>query len=645
MLDRKNNSYAEFSPRNDPAASRAPALLNANEAVAWAALAADVDYFSHYPGSPVNMVEPALKKAAASLNANIVFNDALNEHIAALSAAGASLCGARAMVVMKHVGMNIAADPFNYIGLTGVKGGMVIIVGTDPGANSSTGEEDTHWYAVQSSFPLFEPTSVRETFTLVQEAFDVSERYELPVLVFLPGRLCYNSDYIDLPEIKRQDRAPEFYFNKDPRRYINVGQRAVRNHRKLLSRLERFSEEVLRSRTFYNPDASVGLVTRGLTFGHTFEAAQRLGVENQVHLLNCDLVFPLHGDTIKNFFKDKSEVFVIEDQDGFLESRIKMRFFNDIECRVYGKEYFPKYGEIGYNQVETFLAGLFGVHRQDTLQKQREKAAAPAAAVPERLGTFCEGCPHRGAFYAIEKALDGTDGVIGGDIGCSSLPPFRADWLLCMNAGIGVSQGMAQVLKQQPVISTGGDGSFFHAGLIALQSAVQNNIDLIHVVFDNGTVAMTGHQASPSTGDGFEHRQLLRAIGVERIIDVSAFKPETFAALLKHELGQKGVRVFWVKGRCAQLPSPFRRFIRTVRKIEIDVGKCGTCQICHETLSCPAIRVAGSKHEPAFPHVDADRCMRCGACMDVCPKNAIHSVFSCSLLSVAGHFRDFVETR
>ncbi len=201
-------------------------LVSGNEAIAWGALVSGVEYFSHYPGSPVNLVEPSLLDLTVAFGAQVIINDALNEHVAALSAAGASLSGARSMVVMKHVGMNIAADPFNYVGYTGVKGGMVIVIGTDPGATCSTGEEDVHWYLPQINFPLLEPTSVPEIFTDVCDAFTLSERYELPVVLFVPTRLCYASSMISIPE-KIAAPAQAHRFEKDRDAYINVGQNAV----------------------------------------------------------------------------------------------------------------------------------------------------------------------------------------------------------------------------------------------------------------------------------------------------------------------------------------------------------------------------------------------------------------------------------
>ena len=188
--------------------------VTANEAVAWAALACGLDYFSHYPGSPVNTIEPFLKQLTHTFNQPVHFNDALNEHIAVLSAAGASLCGARSLVVMKHVGMNIAADPLNYLGYCGIRGGMVIVVGTDPGANSSTGEEDPHWYLPQINFPLFEPTNVQEVYQQIGLAFEMSESQGIPVVLFMPVRLCHNVSLLSLPaQFNRSLKT--FYFEKN----------------------------------------------------------------------------------------------------------------------------------------------------------------------------------------------------------------------------------------------------------------------------------------------------------------------------------------------------------------------------------------------------------------------------------------------
>ncbi len=588
-------------------------LLNCNEAIAWAALKAGVDFFSHYPGSPVNLVEPELKKLDKRFNSQIAFNDSLNEHIAALAAAGASFCGARSLVVMKHVGLNIAADPFNYIGYTGVKGGMVIIVGTDPGANSSTGEEDVHWFAPQFNFPLLEPTSVEECFTYVSESFDFSEKYNIPVMIFIPGRLAYNFSEINVP-VTFEKKEKDFYFQKDKDLYTNVGSRAIQNHKLLLEKIDLIANEVSFSKRYFSHGSEIGIITRGLTFSIVHEAINNLALNNTVELLNLNLVFPTENKIITEFINGKKEIIFIEDQDGFCENQVKMNFFNELHCKIYGKNIFKKYGEISIEDVEKFLTEKFNLNF--TIPDQLD-----LLNVPERLGTFCEGCPHTGSYFSIDEALKGTDGIIGGDIGCSSLPPFRADWLMCMNAGIGISAGMAQVLKNQPIISTGGDGSFFHAGALSLLSAVRNKINLIHVVFDNRSIAMTGFQKSPTT-DYFDHIKFLESLGVDRIIEVFAYNPNDFTLKLKEELNKIGVRVFWVSGSCVRIGNDYIESRRHRLYPEIEATKCGTCSKCYTELACPAILNISSNDNKELK-IDLNACVRCGLCFEICPNSAI----------------------
>jgi indolepyruvate ferredoxin oxidoreductase, alpha subunit len=588
-------------------------LINGNQAVAWGAISAGVDYLAHYPGSPVNFVDRELKAIAAREAIDVTINDSVNEHVAVLSAMGASFAGARSLVVMKHVGLNIAADPLNYAGYTGVRGGMLIVVGTDPGANSSTGEEDVHWYVPQFNFPLFEPRTVEEIYRLTQRSFELSEHYEVPVLMFLPGRLCFNQSVVDIPLPIPRTRT-ERQFLRDGDRYINVGRRAVRNHARLLEKVRRVASEQSLTTRCFNPGAPTGIITRGMAFGDVYESVRLLGLEGSVDVLNFELVYPAHRETVVDFCQGKREIVFIEDQDGFLESHIKMEFFNDISCEVNGKNIFPRHGELPFRTIFDYLREKF-----DCRLETRPPGALPYD-VPERLGTFCEGCPHTASYYSIDAALEGRDAIIGGDIGCSSLPPFRADWLLCMNAGIGISQGLAQVVDSQVVISTGGEGSFYHGGLLSLLNAVHNRIDLIHVVFDNGTVAMTGHQETPGRGS-IDHVALLRAIGVDRVKEVWAYDPAEFIRELKSEIDGTGVRVFWVKGACVRIKNDYLEDRLRRYAPEIDSSLCDGCSKCYTELACPAI--VNHSESGQDLGIDLDRCVRCGVCSKICPNGAI----------------------
>lgn len=602
-------------------------LVNGNEAVAWAAIEIGLNYFSHYPGSPVNKIEPALKKLDAIFKTGVFFDDALNEHVATLSALGASLSGARSMVVMKHVGMNIAADPLNYIGYTGVNGGMLIVVGTDPGANCSTGEEDTHWFIPQINLPLFEPTSVKEIFHYTKEAYAISEKYKTATVMFIPARLCFNTDTIttNAGDHNTNKNGKTFSFKKDFNRYVNVGIQAVNNNHKLIDKIDRIGQEQNLTKQCFNENAKTGIITRGATFGHVYESALKLKLGDKIHLLNIDLVYPLNKNKLISYFSGKQEVHVIEDQSGFLENQLKNLLFNDIiGCKISGKETFPKYGEITFTSVYKFLADKFLIPASvstsisDADRSQEDQ-------IPERLGTFCEGCPHRASFYVLEKVLKaecGTaEGIIGGDIGCSSLPPQRADWLLCMNAGIGISQGMSQINHGQVIISTGGDGSLFHGGLISLISAVHNNMNLLHVVFDNEYIAMTGHQKSPTASPKINYRKLLGSIGIDKFLTANAFRPRDFESKLKKLLRMKGVRVLWVKGDCSKMKPEMAKRIKAAISPRIISSKCGTCNDCYIALQCPAITRIKSG-ETGF-EILLDRCQRCRVCRSICEKHAI----------------------
>lgn len=591
-----------------------------NDAIAWAAQDSGVAYVSHYPGSPVNRVIDVLQKSIEQqqkTHQNYKINNALNEHVAALSTLGASLCGARSLLVMKHVGLNIAADPLNYSAVAKIKGGMVVVVGTDPGARTSTGEEDVHWYAPQFNLPLLEPVSVQGVYASVSRAFEISEQIQMPVLVFVPGRIAYQSCMVE--RSKSEYQQPKFGFTKDPENLINVGLRAVENHRDHVLRLQSFQQSNNRVSSLYNESASFGIVTRGATHTICCEVIEFLGLQDKVELLNIELTYPLNITPFVKFAQNKDRVVIIEDQDGFLETMIKREAFGKVACEVSGKDHFPCWGEIDDSLIREFFVDTFDCD---------VKVENPDFSFdfPQRPGTFCEGCPHRSSFYAIDKALaeikeeQGATGIIGGDIGCSSLPPHRTDWLLCMNAGIGVSQGIAHLLPEQPLVSTGGEGSLFHGGLISLQSAIENNINLTHIIFDNRSVAMTGHQNSPTSSNKINLGKLLESIGVDHLFEANAFLSGELASIIKSANKLSGVKVIWVKGDCALQPSEESLRRLKERTLFIENDKCNGCSECYTKLQCPAI--VRNKTDNSLT-IQMDSCRRCAACLDVCPNNAI----------------------
>lgn len=582
-------------------------MVNGNEAIAYAALHAQVDYFSHYPGSPVNGIEPKLKELNALNNVGIQFNDALNEHIAALGAMGASMTGARSMLVMKHVGLNIAADPLNYVGYSGVRGGMVIVVGTDPGANSSTGEEDVHWFAKQFNLPLLEPTSIQEIYDTTISAFALSEQLEIPVMIFVTGLICHNTARL-LPR-KATEVTKTFGFSKNRDKYINVGEKAVRNHRVLVEKIQHFGETHQLIHTHGEAKNEFAIVTRGNSYHHVLEAIEVLGLQDTSHIIQVLGVYPIPRKALVKELEGKKMIVVVEDQDGFLEQQIKMELYNELQAEIHGKDWFPAYGELSVGEIIEILASKLDIDYQAKGLK--------ALQVVERLGTFCEGCPHTSSYFAIEQAIPSDRRIIGGDIGCSSLPPFRADWLLCMNAGIGMSLGVRPFLSNQSIVSTGGDGSFFHGGLLTVLNAVQNAMPLLHVVFDNRSVAMTGHQESPSKS--VDYRGMIEAMGVDSFTELSAWEPKKIQSVIEEKEALLGVHIVWISGNCARIPDDRSRFRQANLYPEIDAHKCLDCRLCYDELACPAIE----ENPISGFEIKLDRCMRCGVCHEICPNGAI----------------------
>ena len=316
-----------------------PLLMEGNLAIAWGAVAAGVNYCSHYPGSPVGRVETHLKQIKKDYGYPIEFNDSLNEHVATLCAGGASYAGARSMVVMKHVGLNIAADPLSYLALSGVVGGMVIVVGTDPGAHSSTGEQDVHWYASMFKIPLLEPTSIENILTLTSHAFELSEKYEVPVFLHVANEICQNNAMLRPPEMKVTPKS--FYFKKDVQRYINVGAKAVRNNQLLYQKIEKISQNEQQAQKFFNESASTTILTRGVGLGHVYETIRKLDLENDVFLYNVQQTYPLGHTELVPILKRSQKIVVVEDQDGHLENQLKSELFEYVrESEVVGKSNF-----------------------------------------------------------------------------------------------------------------------------------------------------------------------------------------------------------------------------------------------------------------------------------------------------------------
>ncbi|MDW7711150.1 MAG: indolepyruvate ferredoxin oxidoreductase subunit alpha [Deferrisomatales bacterium] len=614
------------------AGSRVLAL--GNEALARGALEGGVGYFSTYPGTPASEIATVLEDLRGNFP-GLYTEISTNEHVAALGALGASWAGVRSVVSMKHVGMNVAAEPLHFAGYTGVGAGVVVIVGSDPGASSSTGEQDDRWYSLHTHLPILEPSGIQEAKDWAARAFAVSEAYDLPVVVNAPSKLCHNMGTLTLGPLPA---APRYRgrFERNPARLLNLFDAAVRNHRLALSNVERLRRDAPTlgfDRVLPGPGRT-GVLTSGLHVPAVLEALEILGIDG-VPILKIGMSYPLDPRAVGDFFASVDRVVVVEEAEGFLELQAKAAAYKaGLRTPVVGKELFPAAGELGVDLVLGGLSEAFARPVPASRRRGAEVLAAHAGELPPRQGAFCPGCPHRATAYALLRAA-GRQVVYAGDIGCytlSVLPPFQvSDWVTCMNCGSGAGQAVARVTGE-PVVALVGDSTFFHSGVPALVNAVQNGADLLLLILDNGWVAMTGHQPSPTTRrllDGTPRPAadlagLVKSLGVGWVRRADAFRPVALENLFRDALKVSGVRVIVVEGECA-LQAERRTAAGPPgpeEYVDLDAERCQRCHRCYRELACPAIREAGEGAEARY-RIDEALCQRCGVCEALCPNSAI----------------------
>lgn len=611
-------------------------LAMGNEALARGALEAGLGFSSTYPGTPASEVGTVLQQLRPHFP-GLWVEFSTNEHVAALAALGASWAGVRSLVTMKHVGMNVAAEPLHFAGYTGVKGGLVVIVGSDPGASSSTGEQDDRWYSLHTHLPLLEPSDSQEAKELVCRAFELSEAYDLPVTVNAPTKLCHNIGGLTLGSLPAEPKYRGF-FERNPERFLNLFDLAARNHGRALAALEKLRGDAgaLGLNRWLPGSGRTGVVASGIHYAYVLEALELLGL-GDVPVLKLGLTYPLDPKLVCDFLGSVERAVVVEELEGFLEFQLKRYAYDGgLRTPVTGKELFPAWGELTADQVVDGLSEVFGTPAPAGRELGLRVSQNHAAELAPRQGAFCPGCPHRGTAYALLQAA-GRNVVYAGDIGCytlSVLPPFRvSDFVTCMNGGSGSGQGIARV-DGRTVVALVGDSTFFHSGMPSLLNAVQNGADLLLLLLDNRWVAMTGHQPSPTTDrladgtprDAVDVVAVVKALGVPWVRKGDAFNPVTLENLVREGLKEKGVRVLVVEGECALpaerrakvLPPAFEEYV------ELDADRCQRCHRCYREVACPAIReVEEAGTEPRYV-IDEALCRRCGVCEGVCPNSAIY---------------------
>lgn len=600
-------------------------LLLGNEAIARGAIEACVKFVTGYPGTPASEILEALVQVADKLK--IYVNWAINEKVALEMAIGAAFCGIRSLVVMKHVGVNVASDPLMSLAYTGLKGGLVLISADDPQCHTSQTEQDNRHYAMLAKIPVLEPSDPNEAKKMCKEAFNLSESLELPVMLRTTPRVSHTTSLVTLGEIiKRDITTPKF--DKDIDRWVCVGPAALRRH-KWLEQQQIKAKELLEKSIFNritSEFSDLGIITVGVAYTYVIEVLRKL--RKNVGVLKLFGSFPVPEKLIANFIRNKRKVLVVEELDPILEQTVRnvaQRY--GFSTKIIGKHdgLLPLEGELTPDQVHSAILSLLDGDQKTVLTHLQE------VDLPVRPLSFCAGCPHRATYYVIKKTLsqykDKTY-VILGDIGCYTIgkfPPFRIlDTCLCMGASIGMALGFALQSTYDYVIAVIGDSTFLHSGIPGLINAVYNKANMKVLILDNGEIAMTGHQPHPGVGldakgnilKKVNIEDVIEGCGVEFIRVVDPYDLNTSLKVLSEALEFNGVAVVIFRRECALTYS--RKHPDRVSRFKVDKSACKKCLVCISQLSCPAIIKTKEGHVEI-----TDSCIGCGICAAVCPFKAI----------------------
>jgi len=581
-------------------------LLSGNEAVARGALEADVKVAVAYPGTP----STEILETIAARHRSIYAQWSPNEKVAYEVGIGASLGGARTIVTMKHVGLNVAADPFMTHAYTGVNAGFVIISADDPEMHSSQNEQDNRFYARFAQVPMLEPSDSQESKDMVIEGMKISEEFDTPLILRMTTRISHSKGVVELSEpIKYEGEK----FVKNPSKYVMVPGNAKGRHVVVTERLERLKEFAEKTPFNFveNNGSKIGIITGGVSYQYAKE------VLPEADYLKLGFTYPLPMKKIADFINSHKRVIVIEELEPFYEDQIKIA-----GLKIEGKKYFGVHGELSPSRVAK------GLKEAGFLDKITVSEIPPTADMFPRPPVLCPGCSHRGVFMALSKLKV----AVNGDIGCytlGALQPLNAlDTCVCMGASIGNAIGMEKVKGyKKGTVAVIGDSTFLHSGVTGLMDAVYNNSNVTIMILDNRVTAMTGGQQHPSTGltlmgekaNQVDIPALCKALGVKNYRDVDPYDYEGTLNAIKEEIEKPGPSVIHTTRPCALMP---RRIMDEPYVVDLEL--CTACTLCFR-ISCPAISASVETNKRGKPkaEIDTSLCTGCTLCAQICPDEAI----------------------
>jgi indolepyruvate ferredoxin oxidoreductase alpha subunit len=598
-------------------------LLLGNEAIARGALEGGLAFATCYPGTPSSEIPEQFFKI--SQESDLYFEYSTNEKVALEVAAGAAVCGIRTMVTMKHVGVNVAADPLMTLAYVGTKGGMVIITADDPSLFSSQNEQDNRFYARLSGLPMLEPTNAQEMKDITIDALELSEELELPVLLRTTTRLNHIRGTVKLGDLKPIKTKGNF--QKNPFHFVVVPAVGRNLHKVLLQKYEKAVGKSEKSP--YNTiigKGKWGIVTNGVSYNYVKDAVEDLGLSDEVSILKLGFSWPLPRDLIVRFLMQVEKVLVVEELEPIMENDIKaiaQKSTLTLPIRGKGVGRLSRLFEYDPGMVREAIAQYLGVEYKGT-------EALDLSDIPELPGrppTLCPGCPHRATYYSV-KQVYGPDAIHPTDIGCYTLgllPPISmADFLVCMGSSVSSSCGFSEA-SDQKVVSFIGDSTFFHSGITGLINAVHNNHKFTLVILDNGTTAMTGHQPHPGVDTGplgvnlsqISLEDVVRGCGVKDVHVVKPFKIRKTMEAVKAAMEYDGLSVIISREMCPLFAKATGQG-KKPRPFSINRDKCKNHRDCINLLACPAMYLDGEQVE-----INKYLCIGCSVCAQVCPENAI----------------------
>lgn len=567
-------------------------LLSGDEAVARGAWEAGCHVAAAYPGTPSTEILEALAGFK-----DVYCEWSVNEKVALEVALGASIAGARALCAMKHVGLNVAADPLFSAAYIGARGGLVVVSADDPGLHSSQNEQDNRYYGQSAKLPVLCPSDSRECREFTRRAFAISEEFDIPVLLRLTTRVAHSSGVVEVGD--RESRPVKGYEREITKNMILPAFARVR-HVDLENRLDRLKawNNTSELNRIEAGSTELGVISDGVAYQYARE------VFPEGSFLKIGMVWPFPDELVRDFCHGLKKVLVVEEVDPFIETQVRALGINCI-----GKDRLPRTNELSPRVIRIAMS-------------QPVPTIKPEPDLPQRPPALCPGCPHTGIFFALQK----QPVIIGGDIGCytlGALPPHNAmDTCVDMGASITIAHGIDKALSDQDKrirVAFIGDSTFFHSGITGLINTAYNQADVITIISDNRTTGMTGHQPHPGTGrtlmgqpaPAIDPAEISRACGIRNVVIVDPYRVSETRRQVRALLKQGGPAVIISRRACAlhiKLRNPPK---------QVDKGKCVGCKTCIG-LGCPALSFRDGKS-----HITATVCVGCGMCVDVCPKEAI----------------------